>query len=135
MSTMVIFISGLFSAIIIDQLWIGVLFANFYKKSLGALGRITDGKFTPNLPAGFLVYVFIVLGIVVFILPRVADGKQAFLYGALLGLVIGGVYDMTNYSVLKLWDLKFSMLDIFWTSISVGVVSTVMYWVKYFLIK
>ena len=63
------------------------------------------------------------IGIIVFVLPRVANRgyMNAFFFGALWGLVLGGVYELTNYSMLADWSFKLVLLDMFWTMLSGGI--------------
>lgn len=40
--------------------------------------------------------------------------ELAFLYGAALGLVAYGTYDLTNYALLKAWPLAMTIADMAW---------------------
>jgi uncharacterized membrane protein len=75
----------------IDFLWLGVAMPNFYKTELGPLARTVDGALTPVRWAAIMVYLLIPLGIVLF-----------------------GVYDMTNYSLVEGWPLRMAIVDILW---------------------
>lgn len=101
----------------IDFLWLGIIMSKFYKDELGALGRISNGALTPVLWAAGIVYVLIPLGIVLFALPRVSSENMvssALFWGFLYGIVLYGVYDMTNYSLVGKWSLRMSIVDILW---------------------
>ena len=70
---------------------------------------------TPHIGAAVVVYLLIPLGIVLFALPRVSPEhlvSSALLWGFLFGIVLYGVYDMTNYSVLAKWPIKLVVVDI-----------------------
>ena len=57
------------------------------------------------------------LGIVLFVLPGLPPDNfviPALGKGLLFGLVMYGIYDMTNYSLVKNWSLKLSAVDIAW---------------------
>lgn len=101
----------------IDFLWLGIIMSKFYKDELGALARISNGALTPVLWAAGIVYVLIPLGIVLFALPRVSSENMvssALFWGFLYGIVLYGVYDMTNYSLVGKWSLRMSIVDILW---------------------
>lgn len=101
----------------LDFLWLGVLASGLYKRELGSFLRLTGDALTPITWAALLVYLAIPLGVVLFALPRVSSenliGSSLF-WGALYGIVLYTVYDMTNYSLIKDWPLKLSVIDICW---------------------
>jgi uncharacterized membrane protein len=102
---------------VIDYLWLGVLMSKFYKDELGTLARVSNGKLKPELWASVTVYILIPLGIVLFALPRVSQENPAstsLLWGFIYGIVLYGVYDMTNYALVSKWSLKMSIVDILW---------------------
>ncbi len=103
--------------LVIDFLWLGVIMSKFYKDELGVLARISNGGLTPVVWAAGIVYVLIPLGIVLFALPRVSQENlitSALFWGFMYGIVVYGVYDMTNYSLLSKWTLRMSIVDILW---------------------
>jgi uncharacterized membrane protein len=114
------------SFLLVDLLWIGVIAKKFYTNQMSVIGRIYDGQFQPVLWAALLVYIFLSIGVVFYILPRLemnASGISSFLTGALLGLIIYGVYDMTNYSTLKDWPLILTLADMFWGAFLCGLIT------------
>ena len=101
----------------IDFLWLGVIMSKFYKDELGILARLSNGSLKPVLWAAGVVYILIPLGIVLFALPRVSQDdliSTSLFWGFIYGLVLYGVYDMTNYSLVKKWSLRMSVVDILW---------------------
>lgn len=101
----------------IDYLWLGKLMGPFYIRELGPLARSSGQGFAPVVWAAVLVYLLIPLGIIVFVLPLLpAQGfvLPAIGYGALFGLVLYGVFDMTNYALLANYSLKMALVDIGW---------------------
>jgi uncharacterized membrane protein len=110
----------------IDFLWLGVVMSKFYKDELGVLARVSDGALTPVLWAAAIVYVLIPLGVVLFALPRVSQqhlASSALLWGFIYGIVLYGVYDMTNYSLVSKWSLRMSIVDILWGGVINAVVT------------
>ena len=93
----------------IDFLWLLVIARGFYDKQLKAFER------TVNLPAALLVYVLIPLGIYWFVFPKAGmEPKQALLWGAVYGLIVYGVYDLTGLAILKNWPVTMVVVDILW---------------------
>lgn len=127
-NTLILFIAGIITAAGLDYVWIGHVFGSFYKTQIGSLGRMIGGQFSPNLVIGFGVYVLMSIGIVTFVLPRIGDGgyTKALLFGALWGLILGGVYELTNYSMLADWSAKLVLLDMFWTMLSGGTATMIL---------
>jgi uncharacterized membrane protein len=107
---------------VLDFLWLGVFMNGFYKTELGALARLSGPDFAPIWWAAVAVYAVLVLGIVVFVLPR-ADGHplRALGFGALMGVVSYGTYDFTAYSVLAGWSIRMTLVDIAWGAVICGV--------------
>ena len=106
----------------IDLTWIGILMRGFYLSELGDLARVKEGKFKPNLPAGLAAWAIIPLGLVFFAVPRLsADGSalDAIGWGALLGAITYGMYDLTNLATVRDYTLKLTLVDTAWgTSLS-----------------
>ena len=102
---------------ILDFLWLGVLMSGFYKKELGPFLRLSGDALAPIPWAAIVVYLAIPLGVVLFALPRVSRENlltSSLFWGFMYGVILYAVYDMTNYSLLKGWPLKVSLIDICW---------------------
>ena len=103
--------------VVVDFIWIGVVMKSFYVQQLRLIGRISGDKFEPILWAAGVVYFALSIGIVQFVLPRIAletSWISTFGIGALLGFVIYATYDFTNYSTLKDWTLTLTFVDVTW---------------------
>ncbi len=99
----------------VDMLWLGFIAKGLYDKEIGTLIRKSGDSMAPNWPAALLVYVAIVSGVIIFVLPKLdTQYITALGYGALFGLVLYGTYDFTNYAVLANWSLKITVIDLFW---------------------
>jgi len=103
-----------------DMLWLGVFAKNFYKTQIGELFRAQL-----NWPSAFAVWALLAAGLVFFVLPRayLASTLNAFLYGAFYGLVVYGVYDLTNYAMLAHWPFVVTMVDLAWGVLLNGLIS------------
>lgn len=116
--------------LVLDFIWIGLLMAPFYDRELGELARRSQGVLSPRWGAAVLVYLLIPSGLVVFVRPLLLERNlhvpQAFGLGAFFGLVIYGVYDLTNRAVLQNWSLPMTVIDIIWGSCVCGVMAIMM---------
>lgn len=104
----------------IDAVWLLVVAKSFYDKYLGAFERTV--RWGPAL----LVYLLLVLGIVIFALPKHPGGNaQVFLYGAIFGLISYGVYDLTNWATLAKWPMILVVVDMIWGALLCGSVALI----------
>lgn len=111
----------------LDALWLSKVALGMYRQELGSL--LLD---KPNLPIAGAFYLLYVVGIVVLaIVPALESGGwvKALLFGAVLGLVAYGTYDITNLSTLKGWSTKLAIIDIAWGTALTAVSATIGYWV------
>ena len=122
-SLLKLILASFFTIIIADYIWLGLIAKKFYVDQLTPIGRITGDKFEPILWAAAIVYLLLAVGIVFFALPKVdlqANYGTTFAIGALLGLVVYGVYDMTNYLTLKDYPIQIALADTAWGSVVCG---------------
>ena len=111
--------------IAMDYLWIVVLMKSFYLKEMGDMARTTpDGRaIQPRLGSAFGVYLALPGGVVLFALPQVDPANllaTALLWGALFGVTVYSVYDLTNRATLRRWPVKLVVLDIAWGGLICG---------------
>lgn len=114
---------------ILDLLWLGIIMKGFYSEQLGELARRQGSTLAPRWSAAILVYLLIPAGLVVFVRPLLGVNTtvwQAAGWGALYGLILYGVYDLTNLAVLERWTLRMTMADMAWGAVLCGTVSIVM---------
>lgn len=103
--------------LVIDLIWLGIVMKGFYSQELGDLARRNGDSIAPRWAAAILVYLLIPGGLVLFVRPILGDQGtllQALGWGALFGLVVYGVYDLTNLAVLERWTLRVTVVDILW---------------------
>lgn len=111
---------ALVSFILLDFLWLGILMNGFYKSQLAPIARMAGDRMAPIWPAAAMVYLFLAAGVAVLVLARARSPLDALAMGALLGLVIYGVYDFTNYSTLKNYPLTLVFVDVAWGTVLCG---------------
>jgi uncharacterized membrane protein len=113
--------------IILDGIWLGLMMKDFYVRQLTPIARIVDGSFAPIWWVALLVYVLLGLGVAVFVVPRASSAATAAGFGALFGLIVYGVYDLTNYSTLAQWPAIVTAADMVWGSAACAAVAVAVY--------
>ena len=101
----------------LDFFWLGIFAKGLYRTDLGGFLRLSGDAMQPIIWAALVVYIAIPAGIVLFALPRVSPHNlvaSSLFWGGLFGLVVYTIYDMTNYSLLRDWPLRVSLIDICW---------------------
>lgn len=99
----------LLSAIIftsVDFIYLNV-FKNYFDKQI----QLVQGSQTKfNYLGAALCYIFLIVGINYFIIKPRKSVSEAFL----LGIVIYGVYETTNYAIFKNWSILTVIIDTLW---------------------
>lgn len=115
---------------VLDAVWLNGPGGALYKSELGdLLRRAPDGTLTPLWPPVIAVYVLLLGGLLVLVVPRAAgDLTMAALLGAAFGLVVYGVYDCTNLGLLRGWTVKVTLVDILWGTALSAITATAMTW-------
>ena len=126
-ATLVRIAAGAVAFMVLDGIWLGFVMKSYYRQQLAPIVRLADGGIAPNWPAAFAVYVLLGVGIAVFSVPRAASLGSAAFSGLLLGLVIYGVYDFTNFSTLKDYPLALALVDWAWGG-AAAAISTAVVW-------
>jgi len=99
----------------LDYLWIGVLGKSLYLENLGSLLLVNGQTMTPRLLPAAVVYVLFAVMIWFIVLPLAKNHTiLSFGYGALLGLIVYGIYNMTNLAVIQAWTSKIAIIDSLW---------------------
>jgi uncharacterized membrane protein len=97
---------------IVDFIWLGYVIKSFYMRELGGLLLPT-----PLMTPAIVFYLLYVVGIVVFAVIPALDSNswsKALMFGALLGLMAYGTYDLSNLATLDGWSPRFAIIDIAW---------------------
>ncbi len=115
---------------VIDLLWLGVLMKNFYSRELCDLARREGVSISPRWAAAIPIYLLIPAGLVLFVRPLHGNNAtvwQAFGWGCLFGLVLYGMYGLTNLSVLANWTVRLTLADTAWGCVLCGMMSVLMW--------
>ena len=130
-----LFLVALVSFGLLDGIWLGAVMGAFYRSQLALLARMSGDKMAPLWMPALLVYVLLAAGLVLFVIPRTpAPVPAPLLRGALFGLVVYGVYDLTNLSTLRGWPLLLTCVDIAWgaaaSAIATWIVTVIDRWLR-----
>lgn len=117
-----LFLLGFFIFLIGDLIFLGLFMKDFWKKELGSSMR-DKINFKSMLIPGVIVYFLLALGIMFFVLPMTNDINYlwSFLYGAIFGMIVYGVYDLTNYIIITNYSWRLVLIDIIWGSTISGI--------------
>ena len=119
----IIFLISLPIFLILDALWLQVMMPRFYIKKLKHVLRYKKGRMKPCWGGILMTYFFLIVGITFFVIPPLLSMNLSFLtflYGALFGSVVYGVYEGTNLSTLDNWSVKVVIVDTIWGALVYG---------------
>ena len=105
----------------IDMIWLTEIGRGYYVTEIGGLLRPK-----PMLSAAALFYLLYPIGLVAFaIWPgfNILSPLYAMKFGALLGLVAYGTYDLTSLSVIQGFTWRIALIDLAWGTVLSAVVA------------
>ena len=109
----------LFIMLLLDGLYLSLIKDQFSHMIIGVQKVVMTIKY---LPAA-VVYALMVFGLYYFIISKNKSVLDAFL----LGVLVYGVYDMTNYATIKKWSLKIALMDMLWGGVLFGLTTYLVY--------
>jgi len=115
------YLAGLIVFVSLDAIWL-ILMGPSYRAVMGDM-LAADVRIAPAV----LFYVVDMLGLMIFVSrPGVRHGAVwVLVHGALFGLFTYATYDLTNFAVLKNWNLTLTIEDIVWGMVISTIVSLV----------
>lgn len=128
---LIAYLAAVLAFLVIDGIWLGLLARNLYASQMGELLR-KDIMVAPAA-AFYLAYTAGLVFLAVRPMQPDLSLLNIAIYGAIVGFLAYGTYDMTNLSTLKGWPMLISFVDLAWgtlLSASVATVSAVT--VRYF---
>ena len=90
---------------------------------LPILKNIQKADVKVNIMSALACYIILVSGLYYFIIKKNAPIKDAFI----LGVLINGVYETTNYAFFKNWSPLLVVLDTLWGGILLGTTTFLYY--------
>lgn len=131
MRNFLIFIIVTLLSIALDIAWFGYIGGPYYIDAIGSMLRQASVGFSPDILSAVGVYLLLVLGIMLFVLPRANKSPaRAIFWGAMYGLVVYGTYNFTNYSTLANWPGNICFIDIGWGIVFCGILSAIGAWLQ-----
>lgn len=105
--------------VLLDFAWFQYSVKNLYQPTFEAIQK---SPFRTRMMGGLVAWLLIALGVSLF---SVTPGQplESLKKGALLGLVIYGVYNGTMYATLIDYPIKTSVIDTLWGTLAVGATS------------
>lgn len=103
--------------LVLDFGWLGFFMGGQYHRMIPL---IQGSHMVINYYSAALAYLFMIVGLQVFVIPNINPKKlltSSLKYGFLFGVILYGVYDLTAGSVFKKWDFKLAATDILWGGI------------------
>ena len=95
------------------------LFKDYFGKQVQA---VQGTKIEFNLLAAIICYIFLIIGLNYFIIRPRRSVNDAFL----LGIVIYGVYETTNWTIFKKWSPLSVIIDTLWGGTLFGLTTFIM---------
>ena len=83
------------------------LFKNYFA---GQVKKIQNSPMSLNISAAMLSYLFIIIGFNYFVLGYNMSLSDSFL----LGIIIYGIYEATNWAIFKNWSVLSVIIDTLW---------------------
>lgn len=125
MKTFIIaYLSSIVPMLVIDGVWLATMSKRFYAVRLGSIMSTS-----PKLVPAAVFYLIYNLGVALLVVVPAVDHHTAILkvllYGALLGLVAYGTYDLTNQATLRKWSPVVTIVDLIWGALLTGTVSVI----------
>ena len=110
------FFLSTFLVVIFDYIWLGLVMKKFYIEALAPFGRVINGSLSMNILPAVLVYLLLGLGLTFFVVEPTSSFSllKTALTGAIFGLVVYGVYDLTNMATLRDWSYSIVIADMIW---------------------
>ncbi len=121
----------------IDALWHLGIFRKMYADGMKPVARMSEGKMALRPFAGIVAQILLVTCIVFLILYKTQNGEllEAALIGTAAGVLAITVYGITNYAILKNWNLSITILEIVWGPILGGLSGLFVFWMKSLILQ
>ncbi|MGB9836321.1 MAG: DUF2177 family protein [Candidatus Saccharicenans sp.] len=100
---------------LVDAIWHLVIFRHAYQQDFRPLARVVGEKIVFRATWGVLAQFFLVSSLIILVLMKNPSSlKDSVLVGLLAGVLAITVYGFTNYSLMKDWSLRLTLLEAIW---------------------
>jgi uncharacterized membrane protein len=114
----------------LDGLWFGLIARSFYARQLRGIGRMDHRGLAPRWLPLLSVYALLGAGLTVFVLPQVSATQDALLWGGLFGIIVYGIYELSNASLLARWPWPVVFVDILWGATTTSLATLAAAWLR-----
>ena len=122
------FIAGLFTIILMDSIWLGIVVKWVIIREFGSLIELLpNGSIKFSIPVGLAAWAIIVIWVMIFASTKATSYQTALLNWALFWWVSYAIYDLTNLTFIKWYSSFFTAIDIAWGIVLCAGVSVVCY--------
>jgi uncharacterized membrane protein len=108
--------------ILLDGVYLNLI-KNYFNQQIK---DIQGSPMQVNYMAAAITYAFLIYGLNYFIIQK----KRSVGDAATLGLVIYGVYEFTNLSIIKNWHILTAIIDTLWGAVLFGLTTAIIYKLK-----
>jgi len=109
----------LFILLILDSIYL-YIHKQTYLLQIASIQRVS---IQPRYLGAIICYALLIFGLYYFILKHHRSVFDAFL----LGIVIYGVFDSTNYAIFKKWEPRVAVIDTLWGGLLFGLTTYITY--------
>lgn len=115
MNYLILFITLLIWISFLDFVWFSLM-KNFYISNLLNIIRIENGNFVPNIFSAIVAWCLLIIGHLIFIYPLIEKNNYllSITFASTYGLIVYGIYNLTNHAILKKWPILIIIIDILW---------------------
>ena len=111
------------TVIVMDAVWLSLNY-NYHSK---LITTVQHSPIAVRLIPAIAVYILIPLAVTYFAVNEAKSVKNAGMKGALLGLSMYGLYDLTNLATLKGWTYEMALKDTAWGTLVCATSAAVAY--------
>lgn len=116
--------------IILDLLWLGLVAQPWYAQGFAQFTK--HGAPSISWPAALATWALMVVGLQYFVAPLMtASYIPALVSSIFFGIVVYGVYDLTNLATIAGYPLWLAVMDILWGSLVYGILGSIV-WIMRF---
>ena len=106
----------------LDSIYLSI-FKNYFKNQIESVQK---SPFNMKFSGAILCYICLIYGLNYFIIEQ----NKSYIDAFKLGIVIYGVYEFTNYSILNDWSYKSVILDTVWGGLLFGLTTYIIQYLK-----
>lgn len=109
---------------IMDGVWFTFFMNDFAISKIAPILNLEENLLSVRFFEAFMAYALMVISAVFFLDSKTSISKnyfESFMWGALLGICIFGVFDFTNGALMKTYPLSFIIVDTLWGGFMYGI--------------